>query len=419
MRQDRRAGGRTILPISSRRGGWSLSGTSVVRRGSRFAVACYAGIDPETKKQRYKWFSGFSTKREADQFARQLAHHPLFGAGAGPNASAHLRTQDYLRGWTKERATKGLIRPKTRELEEMLINRHIVPRLGHVALSRLGAPAIDGLYVTLLQRNVSRSTVKRIAQLLHTALAHAVKTGRILKNPCAGTTPPAADDYEPTLPSIPQLHAYLEDARATATPAEYAVYVTAVGTGARLGELLGLSEEAFEGRAIHIERTLRRAGREPAYGKPKTKRGHRVVLLPGEAIDAIRAALLWKHERRLKVGPKRPGHREYRDSGLLFVGPYGRPLNASNLRNRDHFDRLTRLELPRFRLHDLRHLQGTYLNARRVDARHIADRLGHSRASFTADRYIHADPQGQELAAAIANELLMKTVVSTGDAKTR
>ncbi len=390
-----------------------MSGTSVIQRGKKFAIACYAGVDPETHRQRYKWFSGFATRREAEQYARQLAHHPLFGAGAGPNASAHLRTQDYLQSWTRERTAKGLIRPKTRELEEMLTRRYILPRLGHISLSRLGAPAIDGLYLALLEGDISRSTVKRIAQLLHTALAHAVKTGRILKNPCVGTTPPAADEYEATLPTIPQLQTYLDDAKATATPAEYALYVAAAGTGARLGELLGLPEEAFEGRVIHIERTLRRAGRDPAYGKPKTKRGRRAVLLPDEATEAIRAALLWKRERRLKLGPK------YRDSGLLFVGPIGRPMNPSNLRNRDHSPRLARLKLPRFRLHDLRHLQGTYLNAQRIDARHIADRLGHSRASFTMDRYVHADPRGQEQAAAIANELLMKPQVVNGGPATR
>jgi len=137
------------------------------------------------------------------------------------------------------------------------------------------------------------------------------------------------------------------------------------------------------------------------------------VLLPDEAIAAIHTALLWKREQRLRLGPK------YRDSGLLFCGPTGRPINPSNLRNRDHLPRLVRLKLPRFRLHDLRHLQATYLNAQEVDARHIADRLGHSRASFTQDRYVHADPRGQERAAAVANELLMKSRMLNGDAITR
>ncbi|HLY23048.1 MAG TPA: site-specific integrase [bacterium] len=297
----------------------------------------------------------------------------------------------------------------------MLIRCYIAPRLGHVPLSRLGAPAIDGLYTFLLDGGTSRSTVKRVAQLLHTALEQAVKAGRILKNPCASTTPPSADEYEPTLPTVQQLQVYLEDARATTTPAEYALYVTAAGTGARLRELLGLSEEAFDGQCINIERTLRRAGRNPAYGKPKTKRGQRTVLLPGKAVEAMRAALVWKKEQRLRLGE------QYRDSGLLFVGPTGRPLNPSNLRNRDHFPRLERLaeKCPRFRLHDLRHLQATWLNAQRVDARHIADRLGHSRASFTQDRYVHADVRSQELAAEISNTLLIQTGVLNGATATR
>lgn len=208
-----------------------------------------------------------------------------------------------------------------------------------------------------------------------------------------------AEEFEPTLPTIPQLQAYLEDANATATPAEYALY------GARLGELLALPEGALDGRVIHIERTLLRAGKDPEYGKPKTKRGKRVVLLAEEDAAAIRSALLWKREQRLKLGAK------YRDSGLLFVGDLGRPINPSNLRNRDHYLRLERLEekCPRFRLRDLRHLQATYLNAQRVDPRHIADRLGRSRTSFTQDRYAHADPQGQERAAVIASKLLIRT----------
>jgi hypothetical protein len=42
--------------------------------------------------------------------------------------------------------------------------------------------------------------------------------------------------------------------------------------------------------------------------KPKTKRGKRVVLLPEEAATAIRLALLWKREQKMRLGEK------YRDS---------------------------------------------------------------------------------------------------------
>jgi len=48
-------------------------------------------------------------------------------------------------------------------------------------------------------------------------------------------------------------------------------------------------------------------------------------------------------------------------------------------------------------------------NARGVDPRRTADRLGHSQASFTIDKYVHTDLRGQERVAAIANGLLTKT----------
>jgi integrase len=120
------------------------------------------------------------------------------------------------------------------------------------------------------------------------------------------------------------------------------------------------------------------------------------------AAAAIQRALVWKKEQRLKLGPK------WRDAGLLFCGPRGRPINPANLWNRDHAPRLERLRLPHSRVHDLRHFHGTQLAAAGVDARTIADRLGHSKVSFTLQTYVHPALEAQERAAVAANDLLMK-----------
>jgi integrase len=151
-----------------------------------------------------------------------------------------------------------------------------------------------------------------------------------------------------------------------------------------------------------LRQQLVRAGRNPVYGPPKTVRGRRTIVLSDIAVDAIRAALVWKKEQRLRLGSK------YRDSGLLFVGPTGRPLNPSNLWNRDHTPRLRRLGLPHSRLHDLQHFHGTQLGAAGIDARTIADRLGHSKVSFTLDTCVHPALEAQVRAAAAANDLLTK-----------
>jgi len=404
MPRTKPAVGRTLLSKQLNRG-WSLGGTSIVQRGRRFSVVAYAGVDPETHKQRYKWFGGFKTRREAEQFSLTLAHNPSFSAGAGPYGSPRLRTGDYLDRWLHEREVLGEIRPKTADLSGMLVRRHIAPAIGHVPLARLAPPAIQHLYVSLLGAGLSRSTVQRVAQLLHAGLATAVRRGLVAKNPCDNTTAPSREPFDPTILTPEQLQTYLDDAEKTTTPAMYALYVTMAGTGARLGELLGLPEANVDLRArqIHLYQTLGRAGKDPVFGPNKTRRGRRTILLPDEAVEAVRAALVWKKERKLRLGPK------FHDAGLVFCGRRGRPINPSNLRNRDHYPRLVRLGLPRIRPHDLRHLHATYLVAAGVDPRTVADRLGHASPSFTLATYAHAAAKAQERAASIANELLMKT----------
>jgi integrase len=224
----------------------------------------------------------------------------------------------------------------------------------------------------------------------------------------ANTTPPRVPRYEPAVPAPDRVARYLTDARETATPALYGLYVAAATCGLRIGELTGLSEDSVDvaRRLLRVRQTLVRGGKNPTHGRPKTDSGMRTILLPDVAVDAIKAAVLWKKEQRLRVGPR------YRDSGLVFVGEYGRPLNPSNIRNRDHLPRLTRLGLSRFRLHDFRHFHATQLIASGVDYRTVGDRLGHRSPSFTLSTYAHAAVRAQEQAALVANGLLTDLGIS-------
>ncbi len=403
---------RTPTLISGAKGGWSMSGTCIVQRGPEsFAVVCYAGLDPETKKQRQRWFGGFKTRKEADRFAATLAHHPSFAGGVGPYGSPQLRTGDYLTAWLREREGMRELREQTQDRYEELIRCHIVPGIGHIPLCRLAPAAVQQLYVTMIStKGLSTTTARQVAAVLHAALGSAVKRGLLLRNPCDNTTPPPRAKYEPVVFTSEQAVAYLNDARETATPSVYALHVTAFTTGLRLGELLGLPEDAVDLRSglLSVRQQLVRAGRDPVYGQPKTARGRRTVLLPPVTIEAIRKAIVWKKERKLRFGPK------FRDVGLLFCGSWGRPLNPANLWNRDHTPRIERLGLPRTRLHDMRHFHASVLVANGADARTVADRLGHASIAFTLQTYSHAVAVAQERATAVANETLTKTGVAGG-----
>ena len=324
--------------------GWSLSGTSIVKRADRYAVVAYAGVDPETHRKRQKWFSGFKTRREADQFRLTLAHSPAFSAGQGPYGSPRLRTGDYLITWLHERIALRTLRARDGKCTaERMIRLYLTPNLGHIPLSRLSPAAIQQLYVALLSKQarkrthgLSPATVARAANVLHSALEDAVKRGLIARNPQDNTIRPNVPPYEPVVLTPEQISAYLEDARETATPALYALYVTASTCGLRIGELTGILETNVDlrGRVLHVRQTLVRAGATPVFGRPKTTSGTRTVVLPDVAVEAIRDALRWKKEQRLRLGPK------FRDVGLLMCGHQGRPLNPSNIRTRDHYPRL-------------------------------------------------------------------------------
>jgi integrase len=129
-------------------------------------------------------------------------------------------------------------------------------------------------------------------------------------------------------------------------------------------------------------------------------RSRRTIPLPVEVVDALRQLRKWKVEQKLRRGPR------FREYGLVFCGPSGKPLHANNIRYRDHYPRLKRLKLPRIRPHDLRHGHASHLVAAGVDHRTVADRLGHSSPSFTLATYVHGVSEAQRRAAEVASTLL-------------
>ena len=92
-------------------------------------------------------------------------------------------------------------------------------------------------------------------------------------------------------------------------------------------------------------------------------------------------------------------------AGLVFHRN-GKPIDSRARTIRDHhfYPLITRRRLPKMRLHDLRHLHGSYLVAQGVDLASVAERLGHASKSFTLQTYVHG--MGQEKVAKVANTLL-------------
>jgi len=83
-----------------------------------------------------------------------------------------------------------------------------------------------------------------------------------------------------------------------------ALYVLAVATGLRQGELLALKWEdvELEEAVLRVRRTLTRSGGKVEVGPPKTPNSRRSVGLTSRAVEALRAHLARQLEEMEEMG---------------------------------------------------------------------------------------------------------------------
>jgi integrase len=176
-----------------------------------------------------------------------------------------------------------------------------------------------------------------------------------------------------------------------------ALYVLALTTGMRLGELLALrwSDVDLQGAAsaLHMRATLRYRNADTYYFKPpKTPKSRRRIGLSSMAQEALRGHRTRQLEERLAAGPV------WRDEDLVFCTPVGGALCGNHLSGRDFQALLRRAGLLRIRFHDLRHTCATLLLRRGVHPKVVSELLGHSTVTMTLDRYWHVLPDMQQAA---------------------
>lgn len=355
------------------------------------------GAAGERKQTRRR---GFKSKREAQAELTRILTSLETRTYVAP---ARRTLADYLTTtWLP--AIEHTIKPSTFESYRRNIRLHVAGRpVGRRQLQQLDGSDLNALYAQLLagdaeHKPLAARSVAYISTILHRAFRDAIKWRALVRNPVEASDPPKADNRpDMRVWSAAELARFLEISK---TDRYHAAWWLLASTGMRRGEALGLrwSDIDLEEGRVEIRRTLittdvQRQG-EPgmAWSTPKTAKGRRTVALDEATVAKLRTHRARQLEERLAVGEG------YQDGDLVVCLPDGRPVHPKTLSS--HFDRLIRRhDLPRIRLHDLRHGWATMALRAGVHPRIVQERLGHANVSITLDTYSHVDLDMQAAAA--------------------
>lgn len=335
---------------------------SVYRRKDGLWVGQYKVQTPNGTKTKYIYAK--TRKNAAKRLAEAITDRDkgiVFDSEA-------LSLEEYLSNWLA--SVEGTIRPRAYLRYEQSCRLHINPCLGSIKLQKLRPMQLQDLYSEKLRSGLSPRSVQIVHATLNKALKQAVGWLLIPANPAEYATPPKASIREMTPLSTEQVGIFLKAVRGNSLEA---LYVLAITTGMRQGELLGLQWKDIDLDAgiVRVRRTVYNGQIQP----PKTKKGNRSIALTREAVIALR-----NHERV---------------SEWVFSTRTGNTITCQNLNHRSFKPLLKQAGLPDMRFHDLRHTAATLLLTKGVHPKIVQEMLGHSTISITLDTYSHVLPNLQ------------------------
>jgi integrase len=252
------------------------------------------------------------SKQEVQEKLRKL--HNDVAAGLGSDA-ATLTVGQWLTRWLVQ--VKPTVDPNTYGPYERHCRFHITPHVVGLKLAKLSKAQVRGLYAGLAEKGVSPSMQRKIGTTLTVALNQAVEDDLLPGNPALKVKKPKAEKREMQVFDPEQVAAFL----AARPDRLFALYLTALDSGARPGELFALQwpDVDIEGRCLTVSKSLEEVSGHLRVKETKTAKSRRHTDL-----SAATAAALAEHRKAMLA----EGH----ISGPAFCDTRGGYLRLSNMR---------------------------------------------------------------------------------------
>ena len=284
--------------------------------------------------------------------------------------------------------SKRHLRPWTRKNYRAALDLVLLPRFGNTRLVAI-TPEHVAVLIRELERQgpsgkpLSSSMIENYLRPLAGTLAFAIRRGLIATNPCSLLT----RDERPRRSEREQDHVWSDEeiaalikaaerlARQPASRYDYAPLLrTALYTGLRLGELLGLQWQDLdlhEG-VLHVRRQYTRLGE---YAPPKTKAALRRIPLSDEMVRHLAALKLRSHHSN--------------DADPVFAARNGKPLGRRNASRRGFEAAAAHAGIEGVSFHSMRHAFASRMIDRGISSTVLAALMGHESSTITERRYVH------------------------------
>jgi integrase len=281
---------------------------------------------------------------------------------------------------------KANIRHTTHDQYKGHLENHLKPFFGTVKINEIDFESIERFKKDVIEKKkedapkkrethpMASATLRKILTTMGAVLTYAGKMHCIAYNPIKDIEKPKGnglreEQKEMVILQPEQVRMLLDNAD---TPKDRILFMTAILTGARQGELLGLQwgDLDWTNSQIYVRRTYNHG----KFMEPKSKTSKRKIDLAPELVHELKK---WK-----LACPKG-------ELDLVFPSEVGTPWDAPHMLTRHFFPALRRAKLPKINFHSLRHSYASLLIDQGENLKYISTQLGHNSIDVTCDIYGH------------------------------
>jgi integrase len=338
----------------------------------------------------------FNTRKKASDKLNEANYNQAKGI---PLYDDHQTFAHYLKVWLEMAATQ--IKESTLRKYRDDVRLRLAPHLGRTPLTKLSQIQIQQLYARLIKEGLAPKTVVNLHGTLHKALQDALQMDLVQRNVADLVKPPRIPHYQIRTLRPDEIRRLLDVVRGDRLEA---LYIIALSTGMREGELLGLRWQDVDltNRVLYIRQGVQESDGPYILAEVKATYSRRNVALTDVGVAALHEHWERQLEHRSKLGPR------YDDTlDPVFPNLYGGIMIPHNIAKRPFKEHLRAAGLSTaIRFHDLRHTAATLLLAAGVNVKVVSEMLGHSSVAITLRIYAHVLPHMQQTAVSYMDNLL-------------